>query len=235
MHSPKKIRSKRDAGARTDAFMKLYRFRYSPFARKVQALLDLLGARYDVVEVPYADRNEIASVTGGYIHVPVLVDDAGKVITESRDICEQLLASEAASSHLVPAPLEGPIWAYADFVDGPLEDVLFRVGSPAVRDAWPTPGERALYVLVKERKFGAGCVDQWERQKDELLAKALRLLRPTLSTLSRQEFLFGSKATLADAALYGVCKMLEEADARLLGGPFAPLLAFERRLESRFA
>ena len=33
---------------------------------------------------------------------------------------------------------------------------MFRIGLPAVRDAWPTPGDRALYVLVKERKFGAG-------------------------------------------------------------------------------
>jgi glutathione S-transferase len=235
MHLGKKIRSIRRDAARTNTRMKLYRFRYSPYARKVQALLDLLGARYDVVEVPYADRNEIATVTGGYIYVPVLIDDAGKVITESRNICEHLLSSEAASSLLVPPPFEGPIWAYADFVDGPLEDVMFRIGSPAVRHSWPTPGERALYVLVKERKFGAGCVDLWARQRVELLDKAHRLLRPTLSTLGRQAFLFGSKPTLADAALYGVCKMLEEADARLLGGPLAPLLAFERRLEEHAA
>jgi glutathione S-transferase len=123
--------------------MKLYRFRYSPYARKVQVLLDLLGARYDLVEVPYSDRNEIARVTGGYIYVPVLVDDAGRVVTESRDICEHLLSGEAGA-RLVPAPLEGPIWAYADFVDGPLEDVLFRIASPAIRDAWPTAGDRAL-------------------------------------------------------------------------------------------
>jgi len=40
---------------------------------------------------------------------------------------------------------------------------MFRIGSPAVREAWPTPGDRALYVLIKERKFGAGCVDAWQR------------------------------------------------------------------------
>ena len=57
--------------------------------------------------------------------------------------------------------LEGPIWAYADFCDGPLEDVLFRIASPLIRDAWQSPGERALYTLIKERKFGPGCVDLW--------------------------------------------------------------------------
>ncbi len=211
--------------------MKLYRFRYSPFARKVQILLDLIGARYDVVEVPYSDRNEIARVAGGYIHVPVLVDDTGKVVTESRDICEHVLVGEARS-RLLPAPWQGPIWAYADFVDGPLEDVLFRIASPAVRDAWPTEGERALYVLIKERKFGAGCVDAWERDRTGLVQKAKRLLAPTLETLSQVPFLFGDAPTLADAALYGVCMMLEEGDPRLLAQTAEPLVAYLRSVES---
>jgi glutathione S-transferase len=210
--------------------MKLFRFRYSPYARKVQALLDLMGARYETVEVPYSDRDALARVTGGYVYVPVLVDDAGKVVTESRDICEHLLAGEAAQ-RLVPAPWEGPVWAYADFVDGPLEDVLFRIASPAVRDAWPSPGDRALYVLVKERKFGAGCVDAWQREQPGLVAKAQRLLAPTLRTLAARDFLFGDAPTLADAALYGVCKMLEEADARLLPRIAEPLVPFMRRVE----
>jgi glutathione S-transferase len=212
--------------------MKLYRFRYSPYARKVQMLLDLLGIQHEQIEVPYSDRTELASLTGGYIYVPVLVDDDGRVIVESRNVCEHLLRREGAA-HLVPSPLEGPIWAYQDFVDGVLEDVLFRIGSPAVRDAWPTAGDRALYVLIKERKFGAGCVDEWLRTRDRLLAKAHQLLAPTLSTLKKTPFLFGDAPTLADAALYGQCAMLEEADGKLLGAVSPALVAFARRLEAR--
>jgi glutathione S-transferase len=212
--------------------MKLYRFRYSPYARKVQILLDLVGARYDLVEVPYSDRNELARVTGGYIYVPVLVDDAGKVFTESRDICEHLLVGEAGA-RLVPAPWEGPIWAYADFVDGPLEDQMFKIGSPAVRDSWPTPGDRALYVLVKERKFGAGCVDAWARDQAALIQKARRLLAPTLRTLEARPFLFGEAPTLADAGLYGLCKMIDEAEAPLLPRIAEPLVPFMKRMEER--
>lgn len=211
--------------------MKLYRFRWSPFARKVQMVLDLLGAQYDLVEVPYSDRNEMARTTGGYVYVPVLVADSGRVITESRDICEFLLLGEAGA-RLVPAPWQGPIWAYADFVDGPLEDVLFRFASPAVRDAWPTPGDRALYVLIKERKFGAGCVDAWQRDRGVLAQKARKLLAPTLLTLASREFLFGPSPTLADAALYGVCKMLDEADSRLLPEVAEVLVPYVRRVES---
>jgi glutathione S-transferase len=214
--------------------MKLYRFRYSPYARKVQMLLDLLREPYELVEVPYSDRNALAELTGGHILVPVLATDQGQVIVESRLICEHLLAS-AAGARLVPAPLQGPIWAYADFVDGPLEDILFRIASPAVRDAWPTPGDRALYVLVKERKFGVGCVDAWLAGRAELVACAQRLLAPTLETLARRPFLFGDEPTLADAALYGNCVMLEEGDTRLLPQVSSALGPYLRRLEAHAA
>jgi glutathione S-transferase len=210
--------------------MKLYRFRYSPFARKVQMVLDLTGARYELVEVSYADRTELATVTGGYVYVPVLVDDGGAVIVESRRICEHLLRGEAGA-RLVPSPDEGPVWAYADFADGPLEDVMFRIGSPSVRDAWKTAGERALYVLVKERKFGAGCVDAWQRDRGKLVEHARGLLAPTLSTLRKRPFLFGDAPTLADAALYGNCVMLEEASADLLPRISPELAPYLRRIE----
>jgi len=213
---------------------KLFRFRYSPYARKVQMVLDLAGARYEVVEVPYVRRDEMAALTGGYVQVPVLVDDDGRVLTESRDICEHVLRGEPGA-RLVPAPFEGPVWAYADFVDGPLEDVLFRVASPYVRDAWATAWERGLYVFIKERKFGAGCVEAWERDREALLARARKLLAPTLRTLERQPFLFGGDATLADAALYGVGAMLEEARQELPATLDARLPGYMRRVEAAAA
>jgi glutathione S-transferase len=212
--------------------MKLFRFKYSPYARKVQMLLDLMGARYEIVEVSYSHRTELASLTGGYIYVPVLVDDSGKTITESRTICETLVATKAGAA-LVPSPWEGPIWGYVDFVDGPLEDVMFRVASPSVRDAWKDPGERALYVLIKERKFGAGCVDAWEKDRAALIAKARSFLAPTLRTLAAKPFLFGDAPTLADAALYGQCAMLEEAETGLLARVAEDLVHYARRVEAR--
>ena len=138
--------------------------------------------------------------------MPVLVTDTGKVICESRTICEQLLAEPGASA-LMPSPFEGPIWAYHDFVDGPLEDVLFRISTPAVRDAWATPFERALYVLIKERKFGAGCVDAWLKERPALIAKARHLLAPTFSTLEKTPFLFGQTPTRADARRAGSSRL----------------------------
>jgi glutathione S-transferase len=211
--------------------MKLYRFRHSPYARKVQMLLDLLGRPYEPVEVAYTDRSELARVTGGYIYVPVWVDRAGKATVESRAICELLLA-EGDAERLTPSPLEGPIWAYADFCDGPLEDLMFRIASPQIRDSWSDPGERALYTLIKERKFGAGCIDQWQRDKASLLARARHLLAPSLRTLERVPFLFGDAPTLADAALYGNLACIQGGDASFVREVAPALDPYMARLEA---
>jgi glutathione S-transferase len=87
--------------------------------------------------------------------------------------------------------------------------------------------------VIKERKFGAGCVDAWERDRPGLVERARKLLAPTLVTLSQRPFLFGDQPTLADAALYGNCKMLEEADAKLLAQIAEPLGAFVRKVEAQ--
>jgi glutathione S-transferase len=211
--------------------MKLYRFPYSPYARKVQMVLDLAQLKYELIDVDYVDRHALAEASGGYVYVPVLVTDAGQAITESRTICEHILQGKVAE-RLVPAPLQGPIWAYSDFTDGPLEDILFRIASPAVRDAWPSAFARGLYVMIKERKFGAGCVDAWERDRPALLQRARALLAPTLQTLAAQRFLFGDRPTLADAALYGQCAMLEAGSTSLLEAVSPQLVGYARRVEA---
>ncbi len=193
----------------------LHRLHYSPYARKVQRLLELLHVPHRVVEVPYGNREALAQLTGGYVYVPVLEMEGGEVIVESRTICERLLVDHPNT--LVPTGLEGAVWAYHDYVEGTVEDVLFRLASPGVRDGWPTAWERALYTLVKERKFGAGCIDAWGAARGELLARARALLAPTVRTLSNQPFVFGEQPTLADLALYGQWAMLEASDASLLG------------------
>ncbi len=210
--------------------MKLFKFSYSPYARKVQAILDLMGVHYEAVEVPYGDRRELVAVTGGYLQVPVFVDEQGEVWTDSRTICERLLEGDAGKT-LVPSPFEGPVWAYSDFCDGPLEDTLFRIATPLLVAKKATPEEAALYVYIKERKFGAGCVERWANEREVLIAAGRKLLAPTSTTLARQSFLFGSMPTLADAALYGNLLMLECAEPELVGRLGETLPAFARRME----
>lgn len=196
--------------------LKLYRFEYSCYARKAQCVLDLMGAAYQAVDVSFGDRTELAELTGGYIQVPVLVTEDGRVIKDSRNICLALVA-RPEGVWLVPETLSGPVWAYADWCDGPLEDVMFRIATPQIRQGFPRVADRALFTFIKERKFGTGCVDQWERDHEALIDRAREMMQPTLKTLAKQPFLFGDKPTLADAALYGQFAMLKVADATLPG------------------
>jgi glutathione S-transferase len=193
--------------------IRLYRFDYSPFVRKVQIVLDLIGAEYQAVDVPYGDRTELAQLTGGYIQVPVLAAD-GEVITDSRNICRWLVSRDSGR-WLVPPDLAAAIWAYADWCDGPFEDVMFRIATPQIARRFARLADRAMFTFIKERKYGAGCVAQWEREREALIGKAAALLEPTLQTLKSRPFVFGDEPTLADAALFGQFMMLEVADPGL--------------------
>ena len=211
--------------------IKLYRLDYSPFVHKVQMALDLTGAEYQAVDVPYGDRTELAELTGGYIQVPVLSAD-GEVITDSRNICKWMV-SQPSGRWLVPPDLAGAVWAYADWCDGPFEDVMFRISTPQIARRFSRPADRALFVYIKERKYGAGCVAQWEREHETLIRKAAELLQPTLQTLGSQAFVFGNEPTLADAALFGQFAMLRTADPGLPAKVSKAIVPWMRSLEER--
>lgn len=211
--------------------VKLFRFRHSCYALKIQTLLELGGATFEIVDVPYGDRSVLVAVTGGYVQVPVLVLDDGRVLIDSRHIAQTLVMEDARFQALVPSPFEGPIWAYADWTDTVLEDVMFRLSSPSVRARFSSPNERALYTYIKERKFGAGCVDDWMMSAATLAKKATALLEPSAHTLEKSAFLFGEKPTLADAALFGQVAMLAGADLKLLSALPASLLTWFRRVQ----
>ena len=209
--------------------IKLHRFDYSCYARKVQMALDLCGVRYSIVEVPYGDREALAELTGGHIQVPVL-EDGCEVIIDSRRICERL-AERFPEQLVIDDATRGSVWAYADWCDTELEDVLFRLAVPHLATRFATAWERALFVFIKERKYGTGCTRKWADEREALLTNARRMLEATATTLATRPFLFGEQPTLADAALYGHLAMLEVADELLPGRISPTFVAWMRRLE----
>ncbi len=213
--------------------MRLHRFEYSCYARFVQAALDLAGASYEIVEVPFGDRDALARLTGGYLQVPVLETDAGEVLTDSRRIMSTLVQTDPRFAALVPAADAGPIWAYVDWAASGLEDVAFRLASPGLSLRFKTPFERALFVFIKERKYGPGCVREWRHGSDALFERLCELLAPTLATLGERPFLFGAAPTLADLALYGQVIMLEFGCPERVAAISPTLLRWKRRLEAR--
>lgn len=188
--------------------MRLHGFWYSPFVAKVRKCLELKGLAFETVEVPYLDRRELVALTGGSIHVPVL-EDGGRVITESARITAYLDERYAPSLRADPLAVVLEGWA-----DGVLEDVAFRIATPGLEArfaGWNGGREdaRALFRVVKERRYGPGCVDAWREQSEALSARAAELLAPLARSLSAHPFLLADVPSLADAAVYGQLHMVE--------------------------
>ena len=184
--------------------MKLYQFVYSPYAAKVRKYLELKNKTFDVIEVPYMEREEVAKLSGQIV-LPVLVDGA-TVIADSPRITAYLDGPERDATAVI----------YEQWADAIFEDVAFRIASPAVEKKIVELNRgredvRAMYRYVKERKFGPGCIDQWAAQTPALIAKLRGLLAPLAQKVARQPFLLGERPTLADAAVWGNLSMLEWA------------------------
>jgi glutathione S-transferase len=213
--------------------MRLHRFAYSCYARFVQATLDLAGASYAIVDVPFGDRDDLARLTGGYIQVPVVELDDGTVVTDSRRIVATLVRDDARFAPLVPAAQAAAVWAYVDWANNQLEDVAFRIATPGLQYRFTRPWERALFVFIKERKYGAGCVDAWYRDADNLAARLDELLAPTIAGLASRPFVLGDTPTLADAALYGHIVMMEFGKPDRVAALHPAIHAWRQRLEEK--
>jgi glutathione S-transferase len=188
--------------------MRLLQFAYSPFAAKIRKVLELKGIAFEIVNVPYLDRRELVELTGGTLQIPVL-EDGARVMDESARITAYL--DETYQPSLREDPLSVVIEGWADNV---LEDVTFRLGSPGVFDRFAElEGGRkdapAFFRLVKERRWGPGCIDAWRASERALTERTVALLRPIGRTLAERPFVLGQLASLADAAIYGQLFMVE--------------------------
>ena len=213
--------------------MKLYQFAYSPFAAKCRKCLEWKRLEFEAVEVPYLDRRELVRVSGG-VHVPVLAD--GNLVVVGSDRITAYL-DESYRPSLRPGHLCGPATVLEQWADGPLEDVAFRLAAPRVeaRMAELNGGRddaRAMYRVIKERKFGAGCLDAWRAAEDELHARLRALLQPLAVTLQSTPWLLGDAPTVGDAAVWGNLYMIESVWPGFARGLDAPLSEWYARASS---
>jgi glutathione S-transferase len=184
--------------------MQLYQFAHSPFAAKVRKCLELKRLGCEIVEVPYLDRRALAAVSGG-VHVPVLVDE-GRVVTDSARITAYL--DERYPPNLRPGALAGPATVLEAWADEQLEEVAFRLSAPWVEPRMrEQSGDRAdapaMYRMIKERKYGTGCLDAWRADEATWLERLRGLIEPLVRSLALSPFLLGDTITVADAAVWG--------------------------------
>ena len=152
----------------------------------------------------------------------MLVGDDGEVTVESRAICAKLCGAKRRGAGA--QPLGGTDLGLRRLVRRAARgrDVPHRGAAqvPRLKSAW----ERALYVFVKERKFGRGCVAEWGRERDQLHARAVELLRPTPRRCAGSHF----SSARADARRRGSLR----SDGHARGGRGLPPGRSRRRLST---
>ncbi len=187
--------------------MRLLQFSYSPFAAKVRVCLKLKNLACELVEIPYTNRSELVKVSGG-VGVPVLVDGE-TVVTDSPRITAYLETKGGPSLREHPLAPVLEQWA-----DNWLEETAFRLACPGLEDRMGADqGEEArmMFRLVKERRYGAGCIAAWRADQAKYSAETKVMLAPIVEAVRSTGFVLGAAPSVADAAVVGELHMIEAA------------------------
>lgn len=187
--------------------MRLLQFPYSPFAAKLRTVLKLKGLECEVVDVPYLNRAELVKLTGA-LYVPVL-HDGETVISDSARIAKHLEGKGGPTMYADPLAPVLEQWA-----DEYFEEVAFKLACPGLEEKMGRDqGDeaKALFRLIKERRYGAGIIAQWKKDEAQWREQTLSLLQPLVLTLKQRPFVLGDAPSIADAAVAGQLTMVEFA------------------------
>ncbi|MAD61456.1 MAG: hypothetical protein CMH49_08105 [Myxococcales bacterium] len=203
----------------------LYQFQLCPFCHKVRAALELKGVPYTRVEVAPGNKKELPPLPEEAPRkVPVLqVND--EIIWDSTDILleiDRLVPDGLSLTSAEAGEADEAIEAFEEWVDRELMPALPTV----IYDTWPN-AFKAAHITARESNFGF-----WDRFKvkvgGSLIMKLIvkRILKRVGRTdghawlqecldyaeqqLGAKEFVVGEKPSIADAALHGAFKCVEE-------------------------
>jgi glutathione S-transferase len=209
---------------------RLFQFISSPFCAKARKILEFKGIEYESIEVDYVERKELVAASG-QIMVPALQLESGETVVDSTRIALRLeeLFPEPT---LRPAPWRGMHLVLSDYIDNQLEEVLFRAAMPDELAHYRRqgPDHESLWRLIRERRYGAGFVDQMIAERDAHWRRAIDALKPFEEALEGKAFLFG-RIGLADFALYGQLFYFAFMDGLKLPAELKNLRAFFGRID----
>ncbi len=210
--------------------MRLYQFATSPFCAKVRKILDYKGLDYETVEVDYVERKELV-LASGQLMVPALTLDSGETLVDS-DRIALVLEEHYPEPTIFPRAWQGVHRALARYFDTELEDALFRAAVPDEINYYRRQGadREALWCLIRERKYGAGFVEQMVREHSANLARAHALLVPLEDSLGDRAFVLG-RIGYADFALYGQLTYFTLSGTLTIPANLPNLRAFFERID----
>jgi len=185
----------------------LYQMAHSPYAIPIRQALTACGVIHETRDVPNWDRGEVIRLTeGASYQIPLLVHNNHVVFEKggnSLDIARYVDATWAGGC-LFPEKLDAPNVCLTEWIEHALEGCTFKLADihyvPTIEDIVA----RTMVVRHKERKFGRGCLEQWECDAGVIRSELDGLLSRCESTLKNSPFLLGASPVYADFALFGV-------------------------------
>lgn len=187
--------------------IELLEMQHSPYCIPIVRMLEGCSISFTRREIPNWDRREIGNLTGGeYYQVPVVIDD-GQVIHDLPDDPYRVarhVDARHCGGRFFPSAWTGVHEMLIGEFEDRFEGAGFKLCDIHYIDSITDDGERAMVIRHKERRFGAGCVEQWKRDHDALRAAFESLIAPLDQRLSAAPFLLGADPVFADFALYGV-------------------------------
>ncbi len=182
--------------------IKLIQFPWSTYCIVTRRVAQFGNVPLQIVNIPPLDRSLAWNLSGGRSYrVPLLDDDGHVVVEESHDT--QVIArylDEKFKLGLFPAEYAGVqsiLWRY---IENDVEDPAFRLND-IYYEEWVPEHERLNHLQYKERRFGAGCIQQWKTQQAELTALLIERLRPFEAMLAHRPFLLGERPYFVDLDL----------------------------------
>lgn len=183
----------------------LIQFPWSPFCITARRMLERNKIPFRVRNIPSHDRSEVIKATGGNGYTVPCVVDGRKAISDTTAFGQEVARylDRRFKLGLFPKDKEGIQFILSRYIENDLEDVGFRVNDSYLIPSRPLV-ERVMLTRFKERKFGKGCVAQWTKQRPQLNAQFVELLKPIESMLSSSRFLVAEQPLFVDYNLYGI-------------------------------
>jgi glutathione S-transferase len=185
--------------------IQLIQFPWSPFCIVPRRILEFSGAKFKIVNIPNGDRSLVWRLTRQrYYGVPIIRD--GKTVVFEVDDNSQVIAKYIDAKlklGLFPWELEGiqsVVWRH---IESEIEGICFRLNDIYWKELVPST-DRVRFLRHKERKFGRGCIDQWQSQQKGLLAALAQSLVPFEEMLMFRPFLLDDRPRFVDFDLFGM-------------------------------
>ena len=179
--------------------MRLYNSPVSGNCYKVRLLLAHLGLGYETVDVSVVDRSNRKELLGDLnpaLRVPTLVLDDGRPLAESNAI----------------------LWYFADGSDYLSSDAYGRAQTLQWQFFEQYSHEPYLAV-ARFWKTYSGRPEEFERQRERLLAGGYAALDAMEGHLDGRDFLVGERYSIADISLYAYTHVAHEGGFDLAGYP----------------